>query len=149
MYIYMELRLFPSTGILHLSINCLGKNPTNVLLSGITLPRVVPEPFIFRPCLPGRGLILVPYPRNGAYFRSPGPRIGAYFSSPGPRNGTCFTSLFPGRKALVAPSRILHPRLTRPWCVSPPTAGESNAAMFHRELARLACVPVSARGKLL
>ena len=46
-YIYVELRLSPSTGILHLAVDCLGKNPKLVILSGMTLPRVVHGPLVF------------------------------------------------------------------------------------------------------
>ena len=141
--------LVPSTVILHLSINCLGKNPF-----GCTLGCDSPE----SNARPTYCLTLLA--TSGAYFRSPGPRIGTSFMSLFPRQALILVPLVPGTALILLPCSqegrrlwppvtILHPRLTRPWCVSPPTAGESDAMIFHRELARLACVPLTAGGKLL
>ena len=128
------------------SIYCHSKNPC-IILSGITLPRVVHGPFILHPCLPGWALLSCRCSHDRHFFHVAVPTTGAYFSSPGPKSGTYFTSLFPGRTTLVAAGRILHHRLTRPMCVSTPTAGQSDAVLLHRELARLACVPLTAGGK--
>ena len=72
----MELRLSPSTVILHLAVNCNSKNPN-----------FAPTTYFLTLLATSGTSFLTLLPTSGAYFRSPGPRIGAYFSSPGPRNG--------------------------------------------------------------
>ena len=55
----MELRLFPSTGILHLAINCLGKNPFGYTL-GYDSPESSARTIYFSTLLA----------RSGTYFSS-------------------------------------------------------------------------------